>query len=99
MSQIDLAIIPLSDLKTLLSEVVAKQFSEHFPNKLNEEKSNDFVTRSEVAKKLRISLPTLNTLTKNNVLKSYRIGRRVLYKMEEIDQNFEKVSSEKHRRK
>ena len=43
-------------------------------------------TRKEVAKTLRISLPTLNSLTyKYNILKGYRLKGRVLYKWAEVD--------------
>jgi excisionase family DNA binding protein len=44
-----------------------------------------YLTRKQVAKKLHISLPTLNEYTKTGKLKGYRINGRVLYKKDEID--------------
>jgi len=52
-----------------------------------------YLTRTEVAKLLHISLPTLSDWTKTGRLKSYRIGSRVLYKREEIDAGLKKTSS------
>lgn len=44
----------------------------------------DFISRLEVSKLLRISLPTLHQYTKEGWLKSYKIGSRVLYKRDEV---------------
>lgn len=46
----------------------------------------EYLTRKETADKLKISLPTLNSYTKRNLIKSYRVGVRVLYKQCEIPQ-------------
>lgn len=47
---------------------------------------SDLRSRKETAKTLCISLPTLHTLTKEGIIRAYRIGNRVLYKQEDIDQ-------------
>lgn len=44
----------------------------------------EYLTRKETAAKLKISLPTLGEYTKQNLIKSYRVGVRVLYKQCEI---------------
>lgn len=44
----------------------------------------NYGSRSEVASALLISLPTLNKRTRDGILKSYRIGGRVLYKWSEV---------------
>lgn len=46
-----------------------------------------YLTRQEVAELLRISLPTLNELTKDGAIPSYRIGNStsVRYKSSEIE--------------
>lgn len=51
---------------------------------LTEDVIATYFTRKEVALLLKISLPTLNELTKKGKLVSYRIGTRVLYKIEEV---------------
>lgn len=47
--------------------------------------SQRFLTRNEVIKKLKISLPTLNSYTREGLLKSYKMEGRVWYKESEID--------------
>ena len=56
-------------------------------------------TRKEVAKTLRISLPTLNSLTyKYGILKGYRLKGRLLYKWAEIDKALEAVEGKTYLR-
>jgi len=43
-----------------------------------------FLTRNDICNILHISLPTLWRRTKEGNLKSYKIGRRVLYKKHEV---------------
>ena len=45
-----------------------------------------YLTRGEVATQLQISLPTLHNYTKEGLIKSYRIGGKVRYKAEDIEQ-------------
>ncbi len=47
--------------------------------------SENFLTRKEVSKKLNITLPTLHNYTKRGLIKSYKIGSRILYKESDID--------------
>lgn len=59
-----------------------------------------YLTRGEVARFLKISLPTLHRYTKDSILKSYRIGGKVRYKLEEVEnalkeRNFD-MSNEKN---
>jgi excisionase family DNA binding protein len=46
---------------------------------------NKYGSRQEVAKTLKISLPTLHEFTKKGILKAYKIGGRVLYKWDQIE--------------
>ena len=55
----------------------------YFPPKASDP---DMYSRKETAKFLRISLPTLHDWTKEGLIRAYRIGNRVLYKKEDIDQ-------------
>ena len=66
-----------------------KQFAETIRENTSEKettKQPEYLTRKETALKFHISLVTLNRLTKDGTLKSYRIGGRVLYKSNEINQ-------------
>lgn len=44
----------------------------------------EYLSRKEVSQILKISLPTLNTWTKEGLLPSHRIGSRILYKPEDV---------------
>lgn len=44
----------------------------------------DYLSRKEAAALLRVSLPTLQDWTNKQILKAYKVGRRVYYKPEEI---------------
>jgi excisionase family DNA binding protein len=57
-----------------------------------------YLTRHEVAKLLRISLPTLNELTKKGKLIGYRIGGRVLYKESEVESSLHQIVTSKYKR-
>jgi excisionase family DNA binding protein len=59
---------------------------------------NEFITRETTARKLGISLPTLNEYSKTGIIPSYRIGSRVRYKSNEIEAALQKVQSVKGRR-
>jgi excisionase family DNA binding protein len=52
-----------------------------------------FLTRSETADLLRITLPTLHNWTKDGLLPSYKIGGRVLYKRKEVFDSLELKAS------
>lgn len=56
------------------------------------EENSQYLTRSEVASLLKISIPTLHSYTKKGKLTAYRIGRRVLYRSDELETNLEMVS-------
>ena len=48
--------------------------------------SDTYITRQEAADTLHITLPTLLNWTMEGKIKGYRIGRRVLYKKNEINE-------------
>ena len=59
------------------------------------EKESQYITRKEVASLLKVSLPTLHDWTKLGWLKSYKIGNRVLYKKDEVEQSLNQVLFQK----
>jgi len=58
----------------------------------------DYISRKEVAKLLRITLPTLHEWTKMGYLKAYKMGTRVLYKELEVKHAFEKKIPVKYKK-
>jgi len=56
---------------------------------------DSYITREEAANILRITLPTLHSYTMKGKIKGYRIGRRILYKKNEIEQSVASISIKK----
>ena len=75
------------EIKELISEAVRNEFNE-LKSMLNlpSPKIDKYLTRKEAASNLKITLPTLRVWTKSGKLKAYQIGRRVLYRAEQVDQ-------------
>lgn len=91
----------LNELKEVLGSLIEEKIKAVFaftPDKKSKSQER-FATRKEVSERLRISLPTLNNLTKQGIAKSYRIGGRVLYKWDEIEAVLTVVSTTKYKRK
>jgi excisionase family DNA binding protein len=55
-------------------------------------------TRKVTAKKLGISLPTLNSYTKKGIITAYRIGSQIRYKSNEIEEALQKIQFVKYGR-
>ena len=86
-----------ADLKKLFREVLEEKIKKE--SKKKESCSRfAYMNRFEVAKLLKISLPTLNNWSKSGIVQSYRIGNRILYKAEEIDQAIKAVKNLKYKR-
>ena len=62
------------------------------------QKLDELVTRQEAADILHTTLPTLHSWTLDGKIVGYRIGRRVLYKRNEIDQAITAISGNKKTR-
>lgn len=88
--------INLSDIKKVLREVLEEK-SNDFAKPVKSE-DQEYLTRKEVAKLLKISLTTLNDWSKQGIVQAYRIGNRVLYKKKEIEDSVSKVQSFKYKR-
>jgi excisionase family DNA binding protein len=95
MNSIILHEINIDDLKNLLREVLR----ENAVSKPKEScKKQVYLNRFEVAEILKVSLPTLNNWSKSGTIQSYRIGNRVLYKADEIEQSVHSVKNLKYKR-
>lgn len=75
-------------------EAAMEKALEKYRPKIEEVK---YITRKEAAKKLRISLPTLNEYTKTGRVKGYRISGRVLYRSDEIESSLSAIETLKYR--
>ena len=86
--------ISVDELKTLILEVL--QNNDVKQDQTTKE-STEYITRQETAKILRISLPTLNEYTKKGILLGYRLGSRVRYKKNEVEDSLNKIQTVKYR--
>ena len=93
------SIIPLHELEEKFAKVVEDRLKAFLQPEVNNNTLTEYLTRKEVSERLRISLPTLNTLTKEGALKGYRIGGRVLYKWAEVTTMLDEIATTKYKRK
>jgi excisionase family DNA binding protein len=88
--------IDAQDLLKEISLLLEKAGIQKHPLKDND--LPNYLTRFEVAALLKVTLPTLHEWTKQEWLKSYKIGHRVLYKLEEVQEDLNKLSFNKHKK-
>ena len=96
MQQILLNGVSLNDLLERIGQIIDAKVT-GLPQKHNNQSS--YLSRKEVASLLKITLPTLHDYTKQGWIRSYKIGSRVLYKPNEVQEAIEKVQSFKHKRR
>lgn len=80
-----------------LIDVIVDKVSERVLS-VTSKKEPRFYTRKETAKLLHITLPTLARLTKDKLIISKRVGNRILYETEAIDEAVKKQVIFKYRR-
>lgn len=91
---------------TLIQNVTAEEFSETLRQVVREELSamqpkpptSNYLTRIEVSKLLKISLPTLNEYTRKGIIRGSRIGSRILYLESDIASSVTDIPAIKYRR-
>lgn len=101
MAEVIIGTFSLDDLRTtislLLDEKLTNALAGVIPN--NASVSDTYLSRKEVSNLLKISLPTLHSLTLEGLVKGYRIGRRVLYKQSEVEVGLKEIAANKYKRK
>lgn len=85
--------ISTSELETIIENVLNRVIKQPEPAP----KESEFITRQKTAQFLGISLVTLNEYTKKGIVTGYRIGSRVRYKKQEIENSLQKIKSVKYR--
>ena len=97
MSTLFLQGISIQQLETLIEQTVRRclegtQLTEH----ITPPEENNYCTRKETAKLLGISLVTLHKWSVEGLIPSYRIGSRIRYKKDEINNALVQVKSLKY---
>ncbi len=80
--------VTLQELQEMISNTLEEKFKA-LNISTRERVEEDLLTRKETAKLLRISLPTLADWTRQGILKSINLGRRVLYARSEVQRVLE----------
>lgn len=95
---VQLITLSVDDLEAIIKRSVLEVLGSQTPN--NQLEDDKLFTRKETAQKLHISLGTLDTYTKLELIKAEKIGHRVLYKKSEINEALrEKINSIKFKSK
>lgn len=79
--------VTLQELQEMISNTLEEKFKAFTSTR--ERIEENLLTRKETAKLLRISLPTLADWTRQGILKSINLGRRVLYARSEVQRVLE----------
>lgn len=94
MTKIVLHSFELSDIRKVVEEVLENKLKGFSTPQKTELK---LLTRKDTAKFLCISLPTLHEWTKTGIVKAHRIGNRVLFKQDEVNQALHQIQTSKTR--
>ncbi|WP_100894441.1 helix-turn-helix domain-containing protein [Cellulophaga sp. RHA19] len=93
MTKVMLSTLELSDIKKVVEEVIENKLKNLNPP---EKEGLKLLSRKDTAKLLCISLPTLHDWTKTGVVKAHRIGNRILYKLEEVNDALNSIKTSKN---
>ena len=88
---------PKEEFVNLIGEIVKEQLKIHSLEK--QEEDTRLLTRKEVAKILQISLPTLNTYTKEGTIPATRLGSMIRYRKCDVDNALKDIEHIKYARK
>ena len=86
--------ITAEELQEVIRSVIKEELHVFQPKK-NETR---YLTRNEVVDLLKISLPTLHKYTKRGIVKGYKIGTRVLYRLDELELSINCIEVSRYRR-
>lgn len=84
----------MNDLESMMSCLLDKKLANIMEStpKVEESPSSGLHKRKDAAKRLQVSLPTLDAWTKAGIINARRIGTRVYYTEKDINDALKKVS-------
>ncbi|RYD55652.1 MAG: DNA-binding protein [Sphingobacteriales bacterium] len=88
-NDIVLSPIPLTDMRTMLADIVKEQLQQFLPSSHQQEQTafdDKPLTRKQAADFFNISLPTLSTWVSEGRVKAHRTGGRVYFKRSDLDE-------------
>jgi excisionase family DNA binding protein len=78
--------ITVDSLLRKIEEIIDTRFDERVAQLLKPPTKIQYLSRKEVSEFLKVSLVTIHKWTKQGLIHSYRIGRKVVYKKDEIEE-------------
>lgn len=93
MEQVFLLPYQPDQLKAFLKEAVTDAVLNAIPAAMKTPSQVEFITRKEVCELLGVSLPTVREYTLSGKITGYRIGNRIRYKREEIEQSLNQIKT------
>lgn len=96
---VQLITLSKEDLSNLIKSSINEVLEENQLSQPQPAEHPEYLTRKQTAEKLHISITTLDTYTKNGLLNAVKIGHRVLYRYEDIENSIAKINSIKHKAK
>lgn len=81
--------LSIDELLSRIENIIEKKLEEKLAL-LKPSKEWRYMSRKEVAELLKISLPTVHTWMKEGLIPSYRIGNRILFKSNEVENSIKK---------
>ena len=85
-----------TEFKTLLVDCISESVRSEISKVISDQKNEKIIyTRQETAEMLDISLPTLNEYTKQGFITGYRLGHKVRYRIEDINNALIKIKTKK----
>ena len=91
MKNLQLIQVTPDELRDLIIEGIKlqlKELKEHFEPKV----PNEYLSRSDLSKMLKVDLSTIHNWSKKGKLKSYGIGGRIYYKRSEVENAIIKIN-------
>lgn len=79
------------EFQTMMDEFISRSVTKAVKALLVQPEPNQILTRQETAKLLAISLPTLHDYTKRGIIKCHRLGTKVRYKRQDIDEALKQI--------
>lgn len=73
------------ELRSIVSEYIAATIRKELNQALTKTQQSQILTRHEAAKILNVSLPTLHAYTKRGLIKTFRLGNAVRYKLSDLE--------------
>ena len=92
MEQIQITQLSPETFRELVSEVIREQIED-----FHKDPPDQLITREDLSRKLKISLPTISQYTKDGILKGRKIGNRIYYRWSEVLESAIIIESRKRR--